>query len=395
MSPQFVPAIELNRRFYAEVVGPRLAGFSHAAGLLGYGSDVLGFDTERSTDHGWGPRLVVLVDKADVDAALASVEPALPETFEDWPVGYDRDGNPGPHQVTVTTLRRFVRGWIGCDALEGMSTVDWLATPQQLLLGVVRGAVYHDGPGDLTRLRRELAWFPTDVARWMIACQWRRIEQEEAFVGRTSQVGDELGSRIVAARLVRELMRLHFLLCGEYWPYTKWFGSAYRALPDSDVLLPCFEAALAAPDFPAREDALVAAYETLANMHNATGLTDHVDPTVRQFYTRPFRVIAGHRFAEACLARVHDDWLRALPLVGSIDQYVDGTDVLSNPGAARAAPGDLRRNLRPHAASRPSPRRPLAPHQPHGPQFATSSTRANEEAIACARPDIGRCGPAS
>src|SRR4029450_2280481 len=55
--PRFVPGVELSRAFYEEVVAPLLAGEQHAAALLGTGSDVLGYDTVRSTHHGWGPRL--------------------------------------------------------------------------------------------------------------------------------------------------------------------------------------------------------------------------------------------------------------------------------------------------------------------------------------------------
>jgi hypothetical protein len=57
----FVPGLQLSRAFYAEAVRPLLdeefPGLRHAAARLGPGSEVLGFDTERSTDHDWGPRL--------------------------------------------------------------------------------------------------------------------------------------------------------------------------------------------------------------------------------------------------------------------------------------------------------------------------------------------------
>jgi hypothetical protein len=319
----------LSGRFYAEIVAPAIAPIPHAAALIGYGSDVLGYDTARSTDHGWGPRLVVTVDASDVKAVQMRVGAALPETFRGWPVGYDRDGNPGPHQVTITALGTWLARWLGHNPLVGMTTADWLTTPQQLLLGVVRGAVYHDDDGALTGVREQLAYLPPTVRMWMLACQWRRIDQEEPFVGRTAEVDDETGSRILAGRQVRALMHLHFLLVGEYWPYSKWLGTAYRALPGAAEFVPIFETALAATDHATREDALVAAYEAMARLHNATGLTDAVDATVRNFYDRPFRVLASDRFVQACLARVDDEGLRTLPLVGSVDQFVDSTDVLA------------------------------------------------------------------
>jgi hypothetical protein len=45
--------------------------------------------------------------------------------------------------------------------------------------------------------------------------------------GRCAEVGDELGSRVVAARLVREVMHLAFLLEQQYLPYSKWLGTAF------------------------------------------------------------------------------------------------------------------------------------------------------------------------
>ena len=40
------------------------------------------------------------------------------------------------------------------------------------------------------------------------------------------------------------------------------------------------------------------------------------------------------RFTDACMERVSDPWLRSLPLVGSIDQFADSTDVLQFPERA-------------------------------------------------------------
>lgn len=49
------------------------------------------------------------------------------------------------------------------------------------------------------------------------------------------------------------------------------------------------------------------------------------------FHSRPFRVLGSGRFVDACLERIRDPRLRALPLHGSIDQLADSTDVLSYP----------------------------------------------------------------
>jgi hypothetical protein len=59
--------LELARRFFAEAVEPLVASVApdlrFSAGLLGDGSDVLGYDDDVSRDHGWGPRCQLLLDR--------------------------------------------------------------------------------------------------------------------------------------------------------------------------------------------------------------------------------------------------------------------------------------------------------------------------------------------
>lgn len=296
---------------------------------------MLGYDTARSTDHGWGPRLQVFVPEGstaadDIAAILGLVDRGLPATFRGWPTRYGWDAVAVGHHVTVTTPGDWVTGQLGFDPRVSVAVTDWLVTPQQLLLELTAGRVHADPSGRLTTLRGALGYFPRDVWLWLLACQWQRINSEEPVVGRTAEAGDELGSRIVAGRQVRELMRLAFLLERTYWPYSKWFGTALGRLRCAAQLQPLLAEVTASASHRSREAALVLAYETIARQHNSAAITAPVEPTVRRFHDRPFRVLDSDRFVQVCLTEVSDEWLRGLPLIGSVEQFVDSTDVTSN-----------------------------------------------------------------
>ena len=101
------------------------------------------------------------------------------------------------------------------------------------------------------------------------------------------------GSRIVAARLVRDLMRLCFLLEREYAPATR-SGSEppSRGSRLQRKSNPRLTRALAAESYTEREAGLVAAYEAVARRHNAVGLTVSVDPATARV---PRTAVPGHR----------------------------------------------------------------------------------------------------
>ena len=140
------------------------------------------------------------------------------------------------------------------------------------------GAVFHDGTGGLTRARAALSWYPRDLWRYVLSCQWSRIAEEEAFGGRCAEAGDELGSVVVTARLARDLMRLWLLMQRRYPPYSKWLGSAFARSPGGERLGRHLAAALAVDGWTARERELGLAYRIAAEAHNRLGLTGPLDP---------------------------------------------------------------------------------------------------------------------
>jgi hypothetical protein len=346
----FVPGLEFSRAFYEEVVRPIVSAaapkLEYAAALIGPGSEVLGFDTEQSTDHDWGPRLQVFLTVPEYERFAAAIGQALsrrlPPTFRGYSTRFGAPdsegvrvmapaGEGGVHGVEISTIIGITQRWLGFDPRRGISLLDWLLTPSQRLLELTAGAVFRDDTGAVGRIRAALAWYPHDVWLYLIACQWRRIGEEEAFVGRAGQAGDELGSAVVGARLVRDLMRLCFLLERRYAPYSKWLGSAFARLACSGAIAPALEAALAARDWQTRERHLATAYELVAGMHNALGITPLVDPETRPFHNRPFRVLMASRFADAARRAITSEEVRRLPAIGSVDQFVDNTEVLSKP----------------------------------------------------------------
>lgn len=67
----FIKGLDLCETFFNDIAKPILSTYfpklKYTAGLIGYGSDVLGFDDETSTDHMWGPRFYLFLNKNDMN----------------------------------------------------------------------------------------------------------------------------------------------------------------------------------------------------------------------------------------------------------------------------------------------------------------------------------------
>jgi hypothetical protein len=353
--PEFIPGLKLCEYFYWEAVRPVLdrhfPALGHAAARLDYGSDVMGFDTPQSRDHGWGPKVSIFLTDADYAAHKDSLHDVLanelPCEVRGYPTNFDHpfsgegtvvpiSQGPVNHWVLLTTIPRFFGWYLGIDPLEPITLVDWLTIPQQHLCTLASGAIYFDGLMQLEAVRERLRWFPGDIWLYLLANQWRRIDQEEPFVGRCGDVGDELGSTIVASRLVAEIMKLCLLMEKAYLPYFKWFGSAFSRLDCAADLTPVFQRVLGSQTWKQREKHLSQAYLRVGEMHNALALTPFIEPQVSNFFNRPYQVPLSARFVEALHEAIQSQAVRALPRhLGSVDQFVDSTELLSSPQSTR------------------------------------------------------------
>jgi hypothetical protein len=236
------------------------------------------------------------------------------------------DAERGTPIVWIGTVREYFRSYLQLDPFRELADPDWLLIPSQKLLTLAVGPIYHDDLG-LGRVRSRFRYYPRDVWLYLLAVQWQRISEEEAFVGRAGAVGDELGSRLIAARQVREMMRLAFLLERRYYPYDKWFGKAFRELRIAGSLQPLLEQALEAPTLPARETALSGAYEILAKRQNALRIARPLSAKVSRFHDRPYLVIHAGDYAAAIRSRIRSPRVRNLARIGSIDQFGNTEDL--------------------------------------------------------------------
>jgi hypothetical protein len=179
-------------------------------------------------------------------------------------------------------------------------------------------------------MRQRLHYYPHDVWLYLLACQWMRISQEEPFVGRAGDVGDDLGSRVIAARLVRDVMMLCFLMERVYAPYPKWFGTGFSKLKCAHELNIIFQPVFSAEHWRERQTMLGSVYNFVAEMHNALGITEPLPTIPTSFHERPYAVIHGEIFAEAIREKITDPEVRRIAdktWIGSIDQFSDSTDL--------------------------------------------------------------------
>lgn len=213
---------------------------------------------------------------------------------------------------------------MGINPYEEIDIIDWLTFTEQSLLLVTAGKVYHDGLGELNKIRDKFSYYPEDIWLYKMLSQWKRCIYEGEIASRCGDVGDNTGSQITAARLIREMMKLCFLMEKNYAPYSKWLGTAFAKLENAKNLLPLFENVLKEESWQKRSDLLCHSYSILVELHNNLGITHKVEAKIDYLYGRPYKVLFTEEIEKGIKKAIKNEKIKNLPYpIGSVDQYTD------------------------------------------------------------------------
>jgi hypothetical protein len=356
MSLSFVTGLELSRRFFEEVikdiVKKHIAPVKYDAALIGPGSEVLGYDDEISVDHHWGPRLQLFLSEEDYKQYSSQIRSVLSQELPYTFLGYSTNwSDPDPqdsmtqllspissgpvnHRVDIYTVKSYLQQHLAIKSVD-LSETQWLMLSEQRLLEFTGGEVFHNGLGELEKARAALRYFPENVWYFKLLAEWDHIAEESAFVGRTGMIGDDLGSRIEAGRLVRHIMRLAFLLQKKYIPYSKWLSVAFTQLPIANQLKPILLKILKEDDWRRRERLLCDAYLLLLEQQNSLNFTPEIILKPGKYFTRDQTVIQIEKITTELKKLLQSPLDNIKYPIGSIDHFIDDTHLLTDLKFAR------------------------------------------------------------
>ena len=232
--------LELSRAFYESYGAPLLhEQFPEqeglvAVGLLGSGSECLGFDDEVSQDHDFEPGFCLLLPGEDVidrrtAFLLERAYAKLPKAF----MGFKRSAVApvvGARHGVLRTADFFTEK-VG--APDGILTMDqWLKLPQQALLEATAGEIFRDDLGEVTTIRTALSTMPEDVRRKRLAGHLLIMAQAGQYnYLRCLRHGEPAAGQLAVNEFVKSCIEVVFLLNKAYAPYYKWSFRALRRLP--------------------------------------------------------------------------------------------------------------------------------------------------------------------
>ena len=211
-----------------------------AVGLVGEGSDCMGFDDEMSRDHDWGPGFCIFIPEElepQIGEKLREAYEALPSEF----MGYHRTATAqGAGRTGVLTIEGFYRKYA---ALTADGEADFRKADDASLFAATDGEIFSDSEGRFSRIRYKLkAGYPEKIQYLKLAEDAARISQTGQYnYFRMLKRGDRMTADLMLAQFEGHVMRLWHHLYNTYPPHDKWLKRSCRRLPGGEELIRMLE----------------------------------------------------------------------------------------------------------------------------------------------------------
>ena len=203
-----------------------------AAGLVGQGSECLGFDDEISMDHDYGPSFCIWLPRdiyAQYGARMQAAYEALPQEFMGFSGRIIEEQGQG--RVGVLCLEDFYAGILGRDTVP-VTDQDWVDLSEENLATATNGKVFDDRLGKFSEIRGGLLqYYPREVwLRRLVQSMAKAAQSGQYNYARAMKRGERITAELALAEFIRESMKTVYLLNRKYAPYDKWMHRGMREL---------------------------------------------------------------------------------------------------------------------------------------------------------------------
>ncbi len=226
----------ISREYFNEYGGQILGGFEKyldkiAVGLMGDGSDVLGYDDISSHDHDFGAGFGLYVSRDtynEIGGELQAAYDRLPNYFHGIPKA-PKTLNGVRRGVIVT--EDFFRSLTGLSAPPSEES-DWLFANEYGLAAISKGEIFRDDGGDFTKAVKAFRrYYPENIRRKKLAQGLTCAAQSGQYnYLRAVNRGDTLTAELMAADFVRNALYCIFPITGRFAPIPKWRHRAAEEL---------------------------------------------------------------------------------------------------------------------------------------------------------------------
>lgn len=299
--------IDVSRSFFNEVVKPILEEkfpeetAQAACGIFGYGSEALRLDDTYSSDHHWGLRIDALVPdeicQERCQEIVQVVSANLPSSYRGHSL---REGHITGSGLAPDSLTDYLKRTIGIDHAPE-TYQEWLNLPEEDVMHIINGEVWHDPSGNFTGIRRVFnGYYPEPVRLRRIAHWCRYFSGMGTYALKRAILRDnEFFAATAFGKAIRWGVQLAFMLDRQYYPYDKWLMAYFERLPRlAEPLLPVVNEAVKLSTSWERKLELL---DQMADVLDRTMVEDGIIKPHRPFTKSP---TSGYRLLEHAYAEI-------------------------------------------------------------------------------------------
>ncbi len=226
--------MDISRKYYEEYGKPMLVEkFPEyvdrvAAGLVGEGSECLGYDDVMSTDHDFGPGFCLWLTREDYEAVGREMQRAYAELPGEY-MGFPARNvtAQGGDRVGVLCMDDFFRRYTGYAQAPDRETrnglASWMSIPIPALKTVTNGEIFADPLGEFTGRREAFAAYPEVVRLRKLAMSLGVMAQAGQYnYGRMCKRSDQAAAWLCISEFVNAAIETGYHLNQLYQPFYKW-----------------------------------------------------------------------------------------------------------------------------------------------------------------------------